>query len=1586
MTDTTLHHILHRLLLLVCMGLATAYAHAQINATSIVSGTTYRIKCGGTNNGASDCPYLADVDGTLNSQAASANTWQQWVVTAVDGEEGFYTVKNVSTGKYLVPVTNKGEVATVSTGEAMVYLKKSEKNDKAKTEESYFLILKDAAASISYNVYAETKIAGWQAEPDVARSGSDWGFIPVDQDAAQDVAGEAKPVAGDTYYTIHSQLPDGTKQKIGEADGKATLMAEAVSGSADYSQYWQLVDCDGKLAFRNVLTGHYIQGNSASKNGYTTGTEPYGFTVSENEHALVGGWRYDVKDTDSYGFNSTDKGQLYSWGYYDGTDNYNSLWWFKAVPAREQHLSEVQYKSIVRIRTAMTTNYGSYAGGYITDTYAEGATGYTCVMRAEKATTDDDYNRQLWALIPNGDGYSLRNLATGHYMGKYYTSATAEKFYIRYNSTISDNTSQKMVISTVAANDKGKSCLHYQATNDVVVGWNEDAGASNWLFETVDMTKDAVRAIFDKMDNRYSSAADAAGKWVRIRNLNGSYMEENITSHAGEVNALVPSDVAQVWKLTAVADKDGYYQLQNALTERYLQFTTHNAAHSTGTDATDGGYRPEVLSAAFPFESRFAIHPANLENYSVHRSGSRLITWNNYNGNSDTYGSVWSFESTGITDADVEKARAELAATNEAIANADAYTTALAKYFTDGTCLALADAYKTLDDDALRQAMAADGIGNTTLLDMAVKVKNDTWAEWERTFRVQQVQPFSDPWAWNDALKVGYVYTNLSNPTGIASTYGQPLYVMVGDDIPDGCSMAAVLVDNSESQGTETALKKGLNVVQPLKENVALFIRYTVPTSLADTETKVADFKRIPIHVEGGTVNGYFDLTRTADGIGTDEAWKQMLADGLITRAPICQMKGERTVFNMNSTLVKQYVPEQMAEIIGFWDWVLQVEHETAGIDVYSDRWNNYMGCYSVTHGYMYATSYGTYYHEDTLPTVLTYDDGKGGGMKYSGGALWGPAHEMGHIHQQLFNMIGCTEISNNVFSNAVLFRNGRTTTRTGGASIATIAEKFANGTPWHDYTIWERTRMYFQLYLYYHVQGHKPDFYPRLFDALRADPIIRKHDDGSAVPATEDFLHFALKCCEVSGDDLSEFFAAYGMFVPFEQRTIDDYGTFPTYGTQEEMDVARQTMQSYKKPEGNILFIEDHIRLENAVDHDGNPLTDADGNLIKRTDYEANCAVGTVGDVGQYTDYDDGNLASGYTCTVGDDGTVTMKGEGAVGYKVYDPDGTLLYFSNKNTFTLPDAVRTKLGDAAPVIKAAQADGTDVTLPSGESHKVTVYRAASNAADHAQILYTDLSSATLPVLSGNDVAYVSGDDAVADLTSLPNYVNADDNTAESLVITDLADFVAPHAITARSLSYTRTLRPGYNSYCLPFPVTAADFGEGAHIDVFTGTTQSDGITYLHFASVSGTLPAGTPCLVWIPEEVADHEFSLADAQVTNTTVSADSPDGTLALKGSFTLENIGAGRYKLASDGKRFGITTEKGIVAPFRAYLEPLAALTSAPLSFGIAHTDAPAVGIKAPAADTTAPAAIYDLSGRPVAHPVRGGIYIVSGRKVVK
>lgn len=1727
------------------------------NVTSITSGMTYLIKCGGTDHGTT-APFLYDDNGTIKCQPYSYgdDKLQQWVVTAVDGKDGYYTVRNVSTGKYMVPLANQSDVAQTSSVETEVCLKKAEKNAGVSSL-TWFLILNSADATFGYNQYDVNKVSGWGAEPG-KMSCSDWGVIPVDYyigvaEAAQTAAGEAKPIVGNDYYTIHSALKDGTIQKIAESNGKASLIAD--DNTSDYSQYWKLVDAgDGKVAFQNVLTGHYIQHNGAHNAPYTTGTEAYGFTVNANSQVLDQ-YRYDIIDTgQTYGFNSTDKGLLYSWEPYNGSNNSNSLWWFKkvtvdeatgeAVPevgnnvytihstlpngtklklseswgtatlvdesstsdynqywklvdagngktaflnvhtghyiqhngtkgkfyslgsdpygftissnrlytsavrydvkdtdtdtegfnstdqgklcrwtlydgtndpnslwsfkkvaldeqlameqnkyAQDERLKQVLKKGVVRIQTAMKTNYGNYAGGYVTDIWEEGATGTTCHMRAEKASTAADYYRQVWVLEPSGNGYKFRNLYTGRYLNKQSTSTAPVTLYVRYNQYSVDCDDDKVSLST-ESDFSGHNCLHYQVSEDKVVGWEENAGASNWYFDTVDISVDEVRIQFDRVNHHISDLSDAVStnttnKWVYIRNLNGNYMTEDVNQKNGQVTARINGNYAQIWQLTSVDGKEGYYQLKNALTEDYLQFTSFNDVHTLAAAEAEGGYQVNRISSYFPYDTYFEFHPTTLQNRAVHRSGERLLTWNSYNGGSDTEGSVWWFEDAGVTDAEVEAARSTFAANNAEKANADAYNTALEKYFTDASCTALKESYCTLSDEALKSAMNADGITSDALQQMAVKVKNNGWEKWEKTFRVQQVQPFSDPWKWNNDLKVGYVYTNLSNPTGIyLSQFGELAYVFVGDDIPENCSMAAIMVPKTDSQGTEVTLKKGLNIIPNTQETVALFIRYTVPTSLADAKMKIADFQKMPVHIEGGTVNGYFDLTRQDEGIGTDEAWKEMLSDGLIMKYPFCQMKGERTIFNMNSKLVKQYVPEQMSEIIGFWDWVLQVEHETAGLDAYRDRWNNYMGNYSVTYGYMFATSYGTYYNEETLGTILTYDDGNGGGMKYSGGALWGPAHEMGHIHQSLFNMIGCTEISNNVFSNAVLFRNGRTTTRTAGvASISSIANKLADGTCWHDYNIWERTRMYFQLYLYYHVQGHKKDFFPRLFDAFRSDPIIRKHSDNSAVPATEDYLHFALKCCEVSGDDLSEFFQAYGMFVPFEKRTIDDYGNFPTYATQEEIDAAIAKMHTYAKPKGNILFIEDHIRLEQAIDHDGNPLVDDEGNAILRKDYEDNCAVGKMGDVGQYTDYVDGNYADGYTCTISDEGVVTMSGTGAVGYKVYDQAGNLLYFSNSNTFTLPQTVQDKLGDSAPVIKAAQANGTDVTLPTGEvKYEVKVYRTNSTAADKAQTVYTDLTEATLPQLEDNDLAYVSGTNAVEALTSLTNYVNADDNTATHIVLTDLKDFYAPAAFTTQSLTYTRRLYEGYNSVCLPFDFEAADFGEGAAVECLSGTTDQNGTTWLNFTSATGKQAAGTPCLVKCAADADAHEIRKTNVHVTSTPLS-QLAGNTVTMEGSFLNQPIGAGKYKLNDSGTKFGITTDKGMVGAFRSYIAPAAGILQMPLSFGVNHITAPSTGIQnASDVPSESAPACFDLSGRRVSHPVQKGVYIINGKKIIK
>ena len=1725
-----------RLLILVCMGWLSLAAMAQFNVANLESGKTYRIHCGGTQNDAQTYPFLYDNSGTVSSQALTGSTLQQWLVTAVDGKDGYFTVQNVSTGQYLVPVTRQGQEAKTSATRTEVYLKKKTVNSTA-----WFNILDSANGTYSYNKHPNM-IAGWTTSTSGV-DGSDWAFILTSEEA-----GDAVPEAGSNYYTIHSALPDGTLQKIAEGNGKATLIDNG--NTTDFTQYWKLVDAgDGKLAFCNAVTGHYIQHNDTDDSGYATGTDAFGFTVSLSASGCGRG--YDIKDTDSYGFNSTNKGLLYSWAFCSGATNTNSLWWFKkvdvpvggeAVPevgnnlytihstlpdgtklklseswgtatlidesstsdykqywklvdagngktaflnvhtghyiqhngtkggfyslgstsygftvsanslytsavrydvkdtdtegfnstdqgklcrwtfydgtkdpnslwafkkvsledqlamerkiyAQDERLKQVLKKGVVRIQTAMKTGYGKYAGGYITDIWEDGATGTTCHMRDEKASTADDYYRQVWVVEPSGNGYKLRNLYTGRYINKESTSTTPVTFYVRYNQYSVDYDDDKVALSTVSDFSE-YNCLHYQVSEDKVVGWEENAGASNWYFDAVDISADEVRKQFDRISHRISELSDAVSsstenKWVYIRNLNGNYMTENVSNSQGQVTERINGNYAQIWQLTPVTDKDGYYQLKNALTQNFVQFADYNAQHTLGATETEGGYKVNDLNSVFRFDTYFEMHPATLPNQAVHRSGERLLTWNSYNGGSDTEGSVWCFEDAGVTDADVQAARSNFVANNAEIGKSDTYNTALEKYFTDASCTELVAAYKDYSDENLKSAMASDGITSDALQQMAVKVKNNGWEKWEKTFRVQQVQPFSDPWKWNNDLKVGYVYTNLSNPTGVyIPKYGDLAYVFVGADIPENCSMAAIMVPKTDSQGTEVTLKKGLNIIPNTQETVALFIRYTVPTSLADAEKKIADFQKIPVHIEGGTVNGYFDLTRQDEGIGTDEAWKEMLADGLITKFPFCQMKGERTIFNMNSKLVKQYVPEQMSEIIGFWDWVLQVEHETAGLDAYRDRWNNYMGCYSVTYGYMFASSYGTYYNEETLGTILTYDDGNGGGMKYSGGALWGPAHEMGHIHQQLFNMIGCTEISNNVFSNAVLFRNGRTTTRTAGvASISSIASKMADGTCWHDYNIWERTRMYFQLYLYYHVQGHKKDFFPRLFDAFRSAPIIRKHSDKSAVPATEDFLHFALKCCEVSGDDLSEFFQAYGMFVPFEQRDIDDYGTFPTYATQTEIDAAIAKMRTYAKPKGNILFIEDHIRLEDAIDHDGNPLVDDEGNAILRKDYEDNCAVGKMGDVGQYTDYVDGNYADGYSCTISDKGVVKMDGTGAVGYKVYDSEGHLLYFSNSNTFTLPASVLTKLNGATPVVKAAQANGTDVTLPTGGvKYEVTVYRANSTAADKAQTVYTDLSDATLPQLEYNDLAYVSGTNAVNGLTSRTNYVNADDNTAKQIVLTDLKDFYAPAAFTAEKLTYTRKVYEGYNSVCLPFDFEPSDFGEGAEVECLSGTTDHNGMTWLNFTSASGIQAAGTPCLVKCAADADAHEILKTNVQVASKPLSL-SAGGMVTMDGSFLNQPVGAGKYKLNDSGTKFGITTAKGMVGAFRSYIAPAAGILQMPLSFGVNHIAAPSTGIQnATDVSSESAPACFDLSGRRISHPVQKGVYIINGKKIIK
>ncbi len=1595
-------------LLTLCLTLCTQGALAQ-NVSEIVSGDTYYIKCGG--NGSSASPFLYDTGSQLQAQAFGAKTDATlWIVTAVADKEGYYTVQNKSTGHYLMPVAVNGAVATLSSTSTEVYIGKNENT--GQTAVTWFNIKNNAANTVSYNWYNAGKIAGYAANDGGTNklSNSEWGFWPASKEDYITAQGFATPTASTTQlYRIVNNQNSTYALAEGNNLGLTTLDYTSTDNAEDYSQYWYLIDQgDGTTALKNALSGRYVQSLSGTKNSqYKMGLDAYGFTIADNANNYAS---YDIRDNATLGFNSSthkasttnlggssNTGDVYSWTFFDGTYDTNSLWNFMAVTLtddqqtalttasatyeKENKLLAILTKGKVRIRTAR--NASTNSGYFTNDAYYITDNGTT--EKTQTLITGDDANQQIWILdAQDGGGYTFRNLATGKYLYFNNSNASAKTLYVRYYP--SNGTDEYYVNISEASDfsgDGNKSsgkAIHAQGDGHAIVQWEPSVGVgSNWTLESVNMTDDEVCQIFDKLGG-YVSTLPTAATYYKISNVyNSTAITYNEGSNVKTEDAR-SKDAMQLWQLIPVSGSEGYYQLKNAESGKYISNGGTSPVPSQTDEATSSsgdGFLVQRVSSC-RFESRYTfVLPSNKSN-GLHSSNGNLILWSSSAG-----ASQWHLVAADMTDDEIATASEQYANTTAELAKKDTYNTAYTAFFTDASCSELTATYKAMSDDDLTATLTEAGVDSKTLQAAALKVKNDSWGTWEKTFRVRPVNPYSNAGTWNNLLKIGNEYTSLSNPTGIWANAGEVHYIFVGDDVPEGATFTVRSVSKADSQGSQVAtLSKGLNSFT-VSQDGALYLIYTVTTSLDDDSKKLADYPSLPVHIEGGTVDGYFDATRS--GIDTDEAWTKMVSDGLFSKSFV-MMKGRHLIYQLNGTLTKQYIPTKMREIIDFWDWMMDVFHEKMAINDYYDRWNNVNGFYSVTYNYMFATTYGTYYNESTLGEVLDYDK-----MAAGGGSLWGPAHENGHNHQSMINMIGCTEISNNLFAQIIVHLNGKTSTRLNGRKFSDIASLYAAGTSWHDYNLWDRNTLYLKLYLYYEVAGFKPDFCRALFKALRADPL--NHSTGSQsspIPASEDFLKFALKCCEVTGDDLSEFFAAYGFFVPFETRVIGDYANYYTENTQEMIDAALAKMHTYAKPKGNILFIENHIKHEPAIDHDGNYLYNTDGSQVLRTDYSDEDAVGKCGDVGSYSDFTTGHYASGYTYTQTDN-TITMSGEGAVGYKVYDSDGNLLYFSNQNTFTLPDAVVTALSGKTMVLKVAQPDGTDVTLPSADAttYELKVYHADALTTDKSNTVYTDGTAATIPVLEGNALAFIqeqTNQNATLPetLVQTPNVVDASTNTAYKVVLTDKTDFYTPTDFTAETLTYARTNTAGWNSVCLPFAVSASDFGTSAQLEQFSSLSTTDDNATLCFAATTEENAAGQPCLVYCPDDVTEWDITKTNATVVASPVPVSVSGAT--LQGSFTNEAIGAGRYKLNSSGTAFGVTTSAGKVTAFRCYVLPTTEGGSAPKAFFVSHGETTTGIGAAHSAIVPASAPVYDLAGRRVQSMKRGGVYIVNGKKIVR
>lgn len=1386
----------------------------------------------------------------------------------------------------------------------------------------------------------------------------------------------------DGYYYIQSAL--NTSKYIGVTTDGAINCSEVDVSSSDipYEAIWQVeTTSEGTQSIKSIVYGTYIQETTGSQ--YELGSTAHGFNIVLYSSTSY----YNIwNDTNNrYGFNlygGSNSTQLGAWN--DAGDTGNQ-WIFHSTTLTSEQLTDA---SSLGSQSDLSGVYAIKSGA-VESVITESSSALTYIPYDESAySTDYD---ALWVLKRTGFGkYTIQNVQTGDFVqgqstnnAQYTTGTSPHSFTILQNTSISSATYYNIYTDATKAEsfNRQPTDTYGTSTSGKVVSWNSVGSSSadngEWTLLSVSMTDAQILSVRTEY---LGASTPAAGKYYKIYNqkrgqyltVTGIYNDCDLKSLALLTDDYEP--YTQYWQLTADGDK---FKLTNVYTSKQLAEPLSEWASQSFlvSDSGDSYYITQNSS----LDNLPYYNIRSNTNYSwmyAHAdANSNVVSW--FAGDGEVDGSEWLFYEVSLTDDEITAAQADYDAHANPLENASTYDEALRAIFSDYAYTVLRT---DVSDDAFNTAYNA--LPNT--LQKAVdKIKGTTdWGSYEKKFRIANYEPYSDPDKWASLTGNNVGFSRIEQSTGIYVNKGDIFYVCSSQGSATDATLVAEIVGVNSSTGTQTTLSQGLNVIYAAQSG-NVFIGYHVNThdNYNNDEGKLlSDYPDVTIHIEGGTLVGYFDARAASEKDGrrgmTNDDWTAMQSAGLFSCTPLC-LRTEKLVFSMNADSVKHQTPTNIVELLEIWNHIETFEDNLAGLnDTYwpglTERWNNIYGCHTMGNNgsYMYATTYGTYYEDYTLDTVMDYEEMS---KSTGSGALWGPAHENGHNHQHLINIVGDTEVSNNLFSNAVVWDRGYSTTRG-----HTLASSFSSSFMDSCYVrrnandgIWDRTRMYWQLYLYFEVAGNHPNFYPELFTALRSDPMTANATDDNKKAVTygkDNYLHFALKCCEVSGYNLTEFFEAWGFFIPIENYRINDYTIYYVTTTEEEIAEVKAEMAKYKDGAENIMFIEDRIKYTQA-EYNGAE----DGKL--RIDFEDGTAIGKCGDVGSFTDYEaDANTkASGYTYSVDSDGNVTVSGDGAVGYKIYDADGNLVALYNTNSFTLSSTILS----GSYTIYAAQADGTLVEIPNSKStyYTLTAYYGTSDGKT------LNITSKVPETRTGNTVFVLTDTKAPTTIRETAQVVYAPTGstaTATSFTLTDKKDFYTPCDFTATTLTYSRENTAGYNSVCLPFATASSDFGTNAIIYSTGSLTTEDGTTYIYITPQDEAV-AGTPVLVYCPDDVTSWNITKGNASIVQDPVENVGTAATLI--GSYTNKTIGANYYKLNSTGTTFGITTDAGKVFAFRNYLRLNDSSNTSRIAVRI---DDGATGISAVSADAQTDGTWYDLQGRRILCPAKG-IYIHNGRKVI-
>ena len=876
----------------------------------------------------------------------------------------------------------------------------------------------------------------------------------------------------------------------------------------------------------------------------------------------------------------------------------------------------------------------------------------------------------------------------------------------------------------------------------------------------------------------------------------------------------VDDDFSQLWILKKDGDR---FSFQNAYTAAYIQ---------TGNDQQEVPYWTGATADAFDVtlsgsNDGYNIFDPNLDEKGLHSKGAEgnVVRW------VGCAASEWTFTKVEVSEEAMELAQAEYAeilaektAFEKAYAsilqdcaeNQAKYAEMLYKVFVDSACTKLTATYAAMDVDEIRAALA-DSLPEA-LINAAVKVRNDDWYEvnekedkapWDsdyaKKFRVQMIEPYSI--AGEITEWIGHQgHSNMDNPTGLYANKLDVFYIMVEGEIKDGAELWATWIqghskmpnyNNGYSNGIR--LKQGLNII-PFRDNgCALYFNYLVHTYNKNTKkftNKLSNYDDLKIHVEGGYINGYYNVVGDALYKGdNDNDWKYYEERANLENITILG-RYEVLQFELNDVVHTEFkdgkaetwehrglralFPEELPEvmpnspaykgpnhringIVEAWDRIFLAEKMALGVAskaevdsmnklfpsydaewkkkgeiftsdstllAFCDSLNNRDGDYGEYYnhhglafgtrtGYMYGSWDHSGYHINTTPSIMT-------AIATEAGPTWGPAHEIGHQHQALFTLNGEMEVTNNFFANVAAWYMGMGTSRVNGTegNLAHVYDNFREGNFLFGNNIWALTQRYYRLWLYYHRAGNNTQFYPRLFELLRKSPMERSYGNGTGeyyddkkgwqtascqlTKGAKSYLHFYKLCCEAAQEDLTEFFRAYGYFVPVDGTFVGDYTNSKYYLTQKEIDAAIAEVKKKGYPVNNLpLFIND-CTPDKTYGHDGKTQRkywDDDPYANWGAGYYPT-SMGENAEVGCYVDFLAKDSITGkYVYSLSNLTMHIEGGDNAVGFAVYaKEDGAILAFSNHHKFKITKETEQMLRAAKAEIYAIGADGVDVPI------------------------------------------------------------------------------------------------------------------------------------------------------------------------------------------------------------------------------------------------------------------------------------------------